>query len=218
MFPYLYPRGEESNLNFVCVPSSRKLSRLHNFKNINLSQKHVWAFQQENISSFCFSSCRFSSAWSSPANGDEIHKRVKNILRTHSARQRLVFVSLTANKILSFLQDCWGRELCLQSWFFHNVVLWGSLDCRNMNSVYKLNCFTLISAPCMKPLWRAGIGNPLTGYWGQLRNFLYLLFPLPVIAKNMLQICRTSRLNMLCSCTSAASCVQLFVELLLFFR
>ncbi|NXY46800.1 SPAT6 protein, partial [Ceuthmochares aereus] len=34
---------------------------------------------------------RFSSGWPSPANGDEIHKRVKNILRTHSARQRLVF-------------------------------------------------------------------------------------------------------------------------------
>ncbi|NXU62853.1 SPAT6 protein, partial [Horornis vulcanius] len=34
---------------------------------------------------------RFSTGWPSPANGDEIHKRVKNILRTHSARQRLVF-------------------------------------------------------------------------------------------------------------------------------
>ncbi|XP_009078262.1 PREDICTED: spermatogenesis-associated protein 6 [Acanthisitta chloris] len=34
---------------------------------------------------------RFSSLWPSPANGDEIHKRVKNILRTHRARQRLIF-------------------------------------------------------------------------------------------------------------------------------
>ncbi|NWI07499.1 SPAT6 protein, partial [Tichodroma muraria] len=34
---------------------------------------------------------RFSTGWPSPANGDEIHKRVKNILRTHSARQRLIF-------------------------------------------------------------------------------------------------------------------------------
>lgn len=46
---------------------------------------------------FFFSSCRFNSGWPPPANGDEIHKRVKNILRTHSARQRLVFVSLTAH-------------------------------------------------------------------------------------------------------------------------
>ncbi|XP_023788228.1 spermatogenesis-associated protein 6 isoform X1 [Cyanistes caeruleus] len=37
---------------------------------------------------------RFSTGWPSPANGDEIHKRVKNILRTHSARQRLVFDDL----------------------------------------------------------------------------------------------------------------------------
>ncbi|XP_040421348.1 spermatogenesis-associated protein 6 isoform X3 [Cygnus olor] len=34
---------------------------------------------------------RFNSGCPPPANGDEIHKRVKNILRTHSARQRLVF-------------------------------------------------------------------------------------------------------------------------------
>ncbi|KFP85761.1 Spermatogenesis-associated protein 6, partial [Acanthisitta chloris] len=58
---------------------------------------HSAAFQQENISSLCFSSssCRFSSLWPSPANGDEIHKRVKNILRTHRARQRLIFVSIS---------------------------------------------------------------------------------------------------------------------------
>ncbi|XP_041339435.1 spermatogenesis-associated protein 6 isoform X1 [Pyrgilauda ruficollis] len=37
---------------------------------------------------------RFSTGWPSPANGDEIHKRVKNILRTHSARQRLIFDDL----------------------------------------------------------------------------------------------------------------------------
>ncbi|KAM4655003.1 spermatogenesis-associated protein 6 isoform 2-T4 [Amazona ochrocephala] len=34
---------------------------------------------------------RFSSGWPLPANGEEIHTRVKNILRTHSARQRLIF-------------------------------------------------------------------------------------------------------------------------------
>ncbi|NXX88387.1 SPAT6 protein, partial [Centropus bengalensis] len=34
---------------------------------------------------------RFSSGWPSLVNGDEIHKRVKNILRTHSARQRIKF-------------------------------------------------------------------------------------------------------------------------------
>ncbi|KAM4895586.1 spermatogenesis-associated protein 6 [Sylvia borin] len=41
---------------------------------------------------------RFSTGWPSPANGDEIHKRVKNILRTHSARQRLVFDDLPETK------------------------------------------------------------------------------------------------------------------------
>ncbi|XP_071606300.1 spermatogenesis-associated protein 6 isoform X4 [Heliangelus exortis] len=41
---------------------------------------------------------RFSSGWLSPANGDEIHKRVKNILRTHSARQRLRFDDSNATK------------------------------------------------------------------------------------------------------------------------
>ncbi|KAJ7332745.1 hypothetical protein JRQ81_014925 [Phrynocephalus forsythii] len=34
---------------------------------------------------------RFHSHWTTPVNGEEIHKRVKNILRTHSARQRLMF-------------------------------------------------------------------------------------------------------------------------------
>ncbi|XP_067323990.1 spermatogenesis-associated protein 6 isoform X5 [Anolis sagrei] len=34
---------------------------------------------------------RFHSVWSTPVNGEDIHKRVKNILRTHSARQRLTF-------------------------------------------------------------------------------------------------------------------------------
>ncbi|XP_062995179.1 spermatogenesis-associated protein 6 [Elgaria multicarinata webbii] len=34
---------------------------------------------------------RFHSGWNTPVNGEEIHKRVKNILRTHSARQRLTF-------------------------------------------------------------------------------------------------------------------------------
>nr|XP_056700289.1 spermatogenesis-associated protein 6 [Euleptes europaea] len=34
---------------------------------------------------------RFHSDWLTPINGEEIHKRVKNILRTHSARQKLTF-------------------------------------------------------------------------------------------------------------------------------
>ncbi|XP_028589373.2 spermatogenesis-associated protein 6 isoform X1 [Podarcis muralis] len=34
---------------------------------------------------------RFRSGWSATVNGEEIHKRVRNILRTHSARQRLTF-------------------------------------------------------------------------------------------------------------------------------
>ncbi|XP_020643784.3 spermatogenesis-associated protein 6 isoform X1 [Pogona vitticeps] len=34
---------------------------------------------------------RFHSHWTTPVNGEEIHKRVKNILRTHNARQRLMF-------------------------------------------------------------------------------------------------------------------------------
>ncbi|XP_042321474.1 spermatogenesis-associated protein 6 isoform X2 [Sceloporus undulatus] len=34
---------------------------------------------------------RFRSVWNTPVNGEEIHKRVKNILRTHSTRQRLTF-------------------------------------------------------------------------------------------------------------------------------
>ncbi|XP_030809636.1 spermatogenesis-associated protein 6 [Camarhynchus parvulus] len=37
---------------------------------------------------------RFGTGWPSPANIDEIHKRVKNILRTHRARQRLIFDDL----------------------------------------------------------------------------------------------------------------------------
>uniref|UniRef100_A0A452H0B6 Spermatogenesis associated 6 n=1 Tax=Gopherus agassizii TaxID=38772 RepID=A0A452H0B6_9SAUR len=34
---------------------------------------------------------RFNFGWSTPANGEEIHKRVKNILRTHSASSRYIF-------------------------------------------------------------------------------------------------------------------------------
>uniref|UniRef100_A0A669PGL2 Spermatogenesis associated 6 n=1 Tax=Phasianus colchicus TaxID=9054 RepID=A0A669PGL2_PHACC len=52
------------------------------------------AFQKHSLSSVLNRSSlreRFNSGWPPPANGDEIHKRVKNILRTHSARQRLVF-------------------------------------------------------------------------------------------------------------------------------
>ncbi|XP_013803914.2 spermatogenesis-associated protein 6 isoform X3 [Apteryx mantelli] len=41
---------------------------------------------------------KFNSGWPTPANGDEIHKRVKNILRTHSARQRLIFDESNSSK------------------------------------------------------------------------------------------------------------------------
>ncbi|XP_075011917.1 spermatogenesis-associated protein 6 isoform X4 [Calonectris borealis] len=59
------------------------------------------AFQKRSLSSVLNRSSlreRFSSGWPSPANGDEIHKRVKNILRTHSARQRLIFDESNASK------------------------------------------------------------------------------------------------------------------------
>uniref|UniRef100_A0A8C3RVX5 Spermatogenesis-associated protein 6 N-terminal domain-containing protein n=1 Tax=Chelydra serpentina TaxID=8475 RepID=A0A8C3RVX5_CHESE len=41
---------------------------------------------------------RFNTGWSTPANGEEIHKRVKTILRTHSARQRLTFDESNSSK------------------------------------------------------------------------------------------------------------------------
>ncbi|XP_064003643.1 spermatogenesis-associated protein 6 isoform X5 [Pogoniulus pusillus] len=59
------------------------------------------AFQKHSPSSVLNRSSlreRFSSGWPSPANGDEIHKRVRNILRTHSARQRLVFDETNSSK------------------------------------------------------------------------------------------------------------------------
>ncbi|NXG65462.1 SPAT6 protein, partial [Hemiprocne comata] len=59
------------------------------------------AFQKQSQSSVLNRSSlreRFSSGWPSPANGEEIHKRIKNILRTHSARQRLIFDESDASK------------------------------------------------------------------------------------------------------------------------
>ncbi|NXT22353.1 SPAT6 protein, partial [Syrrhaptes paradoxus] len=59
------------------------------------------AFQKRSLSSVLNRSSlreRFSTGWPSPANGDEIHKRVKNILRTHSARQRLIFDESNSSK------------------------------------------------------------------------------------------------------------------------
>ncbi|NXN67237.1 SPAT6 protein, partial [Himantopus himantopus] len=58
-------------------------------------------FQKHSLSSVLNRSSlreRFSSGWPSPANGDEIHKRVKNILRTHSAKQRLIFDESNSSK------------------------------------------------------------------------------------------------------------------------
>ncbi|XP_054835139.1 spermatogenesis-associated protein 6 [Eublepharis macularius] len=41
---------------------------------------------------------RFHSGWLTPINGEEIHNRVKNILRTHSARQKLTFDESCSSK------------------------------------------------------------------------------------------------------------------------
>uniref|UniRef100_A0A2D4GM16 Spermatogenesis-associated protein 6 N-terminal domain-containing protein n=3 Tax=Micrurus TaxID=8634 RepID=A0A2D4GM16_MICCO len=41
---------------------------------------------------------RCYTGWKTPINGDEIHKRVKNILRTHSARQKLTFDETSLSK------------------------------------------------------------------------------------------------------------------------
>ncbi|KFQ36763.1 Spermatogenesis-associated protein 6, partial [Merops nubicus] len=67
----------------------------------SLEQAAPPAFQKHSPSSVLNRSSlreRFSSGWPSPANGDEIHKRVKNILRTHSARQRLIFDESNSSK------------------------------------------------------------------------------------------------------------------------
>ncbi|KGL83047.1 Spermatogenesis-associated protein 6, partial [Tinamus guttatus] len=59
------------------------------------------AFHKHSLSSVLSRSSlreRFASGWPSPANGDEIHERVKNILRTHSARQRLIFDESNSSK------------------------------------------------------------------------------------------------------------------------
>lgn len=77
---------------------------LHNLKKkkkIRVKSK-LELFNNEIFLCFSSSSCRFNAHCPPPANGDEIHKRVKNILRTHSARQRLVFVSLTQTKYFLF--------------------------------------------------------------------------------------------------------------------
>ncbi|NXA31437.1 SPAT6 protein, partial [Eudromia elegans] len=59
------------------------------------------AFHKPSLSSVLNRSSlreRFASGWPTPANGDEIHERVKNILRTHSARQRLIFDESNSSK------------------------------------------------------------------------------------------------------------------------
>ncbi|XP_025942530.1 spermatogenesis-associated protein 6 isoform X1 [Apteryx rowi] len=59
------------------------------------------AFHKHSLSSVLSRSSlreRFNSGWPTPANGHEIHKRVKNILRTHSARQRLIFDESNSSK------------------------------------------------------------------------------------------------------------------------
>ncbi|KAH0618635.1 hypothetical protein JD844_018020 [Phrynosoma platyrhinos] len=48
---------------------------------------------------------RFRSVWNTPVNGEEIHTRVKNILRTHSARQRLSFMGIILELLLSVSRE-----------------------------------------------------------------------------------------------------------------
>ncbi|KAM9008855.1 spermatogenesis-associated protein 6 isoform 2-T3 [Ara ararauna] len=59
------------------------------------------ALQKHSLSSVLNRSSlreRFSSGWPLPTNGEEIHTRVKNILRTHRARQRLIFDESNSSK------------------------------------------------------------------------------------------------------------------------
>ncbi|XP_019386932.1 PREDICTED: spermatogenesis-associated protein 6 isoform X1 [Crocodylus porosus] len=59
---------------------------------------------------------RFNSDWSTPANGEEIHKRVKNILRTHSARQKLTFDESNSSKEgLDKMKGSSSRDSCKDS-------------------------------------------------------------------------------------------------------
>uniref|UniRef100_A0A7M4FJQ4 Spermatosis associated 6 n=1 Tax=Crocodylus porosus TaxID=8502 RepID=A0A7M4FJQ4_CROPO len=58
----------------------------------------------------------FNSDWSTPANGEEIHKRVKNILRTHSARQKLTFDESNSSKEgLDKMKGSSSRDSCKDS-------------------------------------------------------------------------------------------------------
>uniref|UniRef100_A0A8C4YIU4 Spermatosis associated 6 n=1 Tax=Gopherus evgoodei TaxID=1825980 RepID=A0A8C4YIU4_9SAUR len=63
-----------------------------------LNRKSVAVFKLRIFLIFSPLSYRFNFGWSTPANGEEIHKRVKNILRTHSARQRLTFDESNSSK------------------------------------------------------------------------------------------------------------------------
>uniref|UniRef100_A0A663M6J7 Uncharacterized protein n=1 Tax=Athene cunicularia TaxID=194338 RepID=A0A663M6J7_ATHCN len=89
----------EENVSFSCQKYNIALFKRSCFtkpshSSGSLEHSAPPAFQKHSLSSVLNRSSlreRFSSSWPSPANGDEIHKRVKNILRTHSARQRLIF-------------------------------------------------------------------------------------------------------------------------------
>ncbi|NXJ76680.1 SPAT6 protein, partial [Trogon melanurus] len=87
--------GKDFDSSYVC--NKDMISDLPNRQSHSagsLERSAPPAFQKHSLSSVLNRSSlreRFSSGWPSPVNGDEIHKRVKNILRTHSARQRLMF-------------------------------------------------------------------------------------------------------------------------------
>lgn len=170
-------------------------------------------FNKEIFLCFSSSSCRFNSHCPPPANGDEIHKRVKNILRTHSARQRLVFVSLTQTKYFLFSKmveedNCTYSLGSVMMSFQANFIVEMGIQYIS----WTFSCWFQWS-PYVDPLETGGL---LIGYRGQF--FIWF----PSFQFNQ-KICWSSikvheGLNMLCSCTSTAACVQLFVELILCFK
>ncbi|NXD77283.1 SPAT6 protein, partial [Halcyon senegalensis] len=95
-------RAKDFNSSDVCNEDAIADPRKRQFHSAaSLEQSAPPAFQRRSPSSVLNRSSlreRFSSGWPSPANGDEIHKRVKNILRTHSARQRLIFDESNSSK------------------------------------------------------------------------------------------------------------------------
>ncbi|NWU78220.1 SPAT6 protein, partial [Onychorhynchus coronatus] len=93
--------AHREDLDSCVVGNEDKLSYRQSHSAGSIEHSAPPAFQKHSLSSVLHRSSlreRFSSGWPSPANGDEIHKRVKNILRTHSARQRLIFDESDSSK------------------------------------------------------------------------------------------------------------------------